>query len=424
MESLAYGALWIFIFAVPWENMIVIPGFGTISKLLGMLALGCALFAALVSGRVRRFRLFHVSALVFVLWAGASVYRAVGQQWAFYRFATYLQLFVTLWMIWQLAPGVRRQRGLMLAYVLGASVASFATILVFRSGARDSSRFAAAGFDANDLGTILALALPMAWYLGMTYQRPLLRWVCRAYMPLGVLAIGLTASRGAMLVAIVALMIVPMTMTRLSPGKMMVAMLLLVASGAIATTYIPERSLERLSSATTEVEAGRFGGRGQIWKMGMLAFAQKPLLGWGAAGFTGAVSPFLGYRIVAHNTYLTVLVEQGILGFIPWAMMFIAVIREVRRLPYMERRFGLVLLATLGIAIFPLTWDDRKPVWFILALLAAFSAALLPRRPGPAAVPPPPPRRPARFPRPQPAAPAGMTSRPSATPTRTPFRDA
>ena len=43
---------------------------------------------------------------------------------------------------------------------------------------------------------ILALAIPMAWYLGLTYRQPLLRWICRGYVPLCVVAIGLTGSRG------------------------------------------------------------------------------------------------------------------------------------------------------------------------------------------------------------------------------------
>jgi O-antigen ligase len=376
MVSLAYRALWAFIFAVPWENMISVPGVGTISKLLGMIALGCTVFAAMVNGRVRYLRLAHVSALVFVVWAGASVFRAIDQHWAILRFATYLQLFLMLWMVWELAPTVRRQRGLLTAYVLGAYVASLATILVLRTEAGAARRYAAAGFDANDLGTILALALPMAWYLGITYSQPILRWICLGYLPVGLLAIGLTASRGAMVVGTVAMLVVPVTMTRLSPVRKVGVVLLLVVCGVIAAAYIPRKSLERLGTFSSEVEEGSLGGRGTIWKVGLRAFTYKPIAGYGAASFKGAVSPFLGRGVVAHNTYLSVLVEQGILGFLAWLMMFVAVFSQVRKLPLLERRFGLVLMATLGIAILPLTWDERKPVWFILAVLSAFAESL------------------------------------------------
>ncbi len=381
MTSLAYAALWAFIFAVPWENLIIIPGVGTISRLLGMVAVALAVIASVVSGRVRRLRLVHVSALVFVIWAGISTFRSLDPKWSVARFGTYCQLLLVLWMLWELAPNVRRQRGLLVAYVLGAYVAAFATILVFRAGG-SARRFVPEGYDPNDLGMILALALPMAWYLGMTHRKTVLRWVCRCYLVVGLLALGLLSSRGAMVVAMVALTIVPLSMTRLSPAKIAGAILLLVACGAVAVAYIPERSFERLGTTTSEVEGGNLGGRGKIWRAGALAFAAKPLLGYGTAGFKGAVSPIVGAGRVAHNTYLSVLVEQGLLGFVPWAMMFIAVFLQVLSLPTMERRFGLVLMASLGVAILPLTWDDRKPVWFILGILASFSDALLRERVG------------------------------------------
>jgi len=58
-----------------------------------------------------------------------------------------------------------------------------------------------------------------------------------------------------------------------------------------------------------------------------------------------------------------------------------------------------VLLATLVIAILPLSWEDRKPVWVILAALLGLSEAwvagnggavqqLRPRRAAPVAPPP------------------------------------
>jgi hypothetical protein len=51
--------------------------------------------------------------------------------------------------------------------------------------------------------------------------------------------------------------------------------------------------------------------------------------------------------------------------------MFAAVFVGLWRLPLVERRFALVLLTTLCVAILPLTWEDRKAVWFILAALFA-----------------------------------------------------
>ena len=110
-------------------------------------------------------------------------------------------------MIWELAPSRTRVLGLMLAYVLGCLRRRVRTPS-WCSGRRRriTKRFAAGGGDSNDLAMTLALALPMAWYLGIVYREPLLRWICRGYLPVAAVALGLTGSRGGMLATMVALL--------------------------------------------------------------------------------------------------------------------------------------------------------------------------------------------------------------------------
>jgi hypothetical protein len=52
--------------------------------------------------------------------------------------------------------------------------------------------------------------------------------------------------------------------------------------------------------------------------------------------------------------------------------MFVMLLRGLRSLqPTFDRRVGLVLLATLIMAITPLGWHLYKPAWLVLTLLAA-----------------------------------------------------
>lgn len=376
MITTAYAALWIFIFALPWENVFVIPGLGTISKLMGIVALGFAALAALLTGRLRHLNRFHVVALLFLMLAGLSVFRSVYADTAVIKFKTYIQLVAVLWIIWELAPDTRRQRGLLTAYVFGSYVGALLTIIVRPSVAHTTTRFAAEGFDPNDLGMTLALAIPMAWYLGMTYRQPLLRWACRGYLLIGIVAIGLTGSRGAMVATMFALLIVPLTMARLSAGKKMAAIIMLLAVGAVSVAFIPETSFQRFSSTKEEVEAGTLNGRLQIWTAGVHAFVQQPWLGWGAGSFDRAIVPWFGRPRAPHNSYLCILVEQGVVGFLVWITMYLVLFTQVLKLPSMERRFALILLGTMAVAMLPLGWDDRKPVWFIGGVLVAFCVAM------------------------------------------------
>jgi O-antigen ligase len=387
MNWLAYPFVWIFVFSMPWEQILVLPGVTIIPRVTGGLAVGFALLAVLVHGRFRRLHWFHIVALLFWIWAGAylAIYHS-GERLPS-KFWTYAQLLLVLWMIWEVAPTERLQRGLLTAYVLGGYVAAINTILLFRSQA-DVYRFAVGGGDPNDLAMVLALGIPIAWYLGMTYRQPLLRWVCRGYLPIGVLAIGLSGSRGGMIATTVALSFVPLSMTRLSPGRLVSAMVMLTVAGGLAVAYIPETLVERLSTIGTEIQGGRIGGRGKLWKAGLEAFAYRPIAGYGTGHFKSAITPMLGgMSQVAHNSFISVLVEQGIVGFLLYMAMLVSVVRAVLKLSTLERRFTLVLLATLGVAMLPLTWEDRRAVWVILAMVMGFAQARIAQTGGAAPAP-------------------------------------
>jgi O-antigen ligase len=375
MMSLAFGALWLFVFSVPWERIIVLPGVSIVSRVAGMLALGLALLAVVVSGLVRRWHGMHVAALLFVVWAGVGllILHVRGMPAKYY---TFVQLFSVLWMIWEIATTERRLRGLLTAYVFGAYVAALGTFVAYRTHSGEH-RFSAGGADPNDLAMTLALGLPIAWYLGMTYRQPILRWICRAYLPVALVAIGLTGSRGGMVVTVVALTFVPLTMTKLSPARLAAAIVTLGLSGALAVAYVPDTLVQRFESNGTEVEDLRFGGRFKLWVAGIHAFEQRPLVGYGTSAFIGAITPELGPASqVAHNSCLSVLVEEGTLGLLLYVTIFITVFLSLAKLPSFERRFTLVLFTTLVVAMLPLTWEDHKIVWFMLAVLAGLSQVL------------------------------------------------
>ena len=377
MSTIAYLALWLFVFALPWENAVSpIPGTAVVTRITGALALAAAVGATAVSGRVRRWHPMHLFGLLFLIWAGAELFVMSSGERLPYKYTTYVQLFAVLWIIWEIAPTWSRLTGLMTAFVFGGYVVAVATILQYRQQGSELKRFAALENDPNTLAMTLAVALPMAWYLGMTYRNPLLRWICRSFLAVGLLAIGLTASRGGMVAATVALMIVPLTMTKLSPGRLIAALAMLALAGALAAAYIPERVVERLATTGSEVEDLSLGGRFRLWKAGVKALTVRPITGYGAGSWRTAVSPWLGPNPqVAHNSFISVAVETGIVGLLLYLGMFIAVFLALMRLPSFERRLGIVLLATLVVAMLPLSWEDQKSVWFMLAALLGLSQA-------------------------------------------------
>jgi O-antigen ligase len=149
---------------------------------------------------------------------------------------------------------------------------------------------------------------------------------------------------------------------------------LLGLSGVVVATYVPDRTMERLATTGQQLEGGNLGGRFQIWMAGVHAFTQRPLMGYGTGRFIDAITPELGSKaLVAHNSFLSVLVEEGLVGLILYMTMLLSVFYYVLHFPPFERRFGLVLLATLTTAMLPLAWEEKKVVWFVMAALVGMS---------------------------------------------------
>ncbi len=384
MTRIAYGMLWLFVFSMPWETMLILPGIGLASRIPGMAAAGLSVLAVIMTGRFRKLHAMYIAGLLFLIWAGIELFLYHSGERLPHKFWTFAQLLLFAWMVWELGPTRKAQMGLMLAYILGCYVAAFDTILLFRHAAEITKRFAAGGGDANDFAMTLALAIPMAWYIGSVHERAWVRLICRGYLPVAIVALGLSGSRGGMIATMVALLIVPLSMHNLTPGKLVGAIVMLGLSGGLAIAYTPETLIQRLGSTGTEVTTGGLSGRLKLWKAGLQAYEEHPIMGYGSGYFKGAITPILGTASqVAHNSYISLLVEHGIVGWTLYMSMIVMVFFAVMAQPPPERRFGLILLATLMTAMLPLTWEDRRPTWFVLSTLLGFACAAQVRGTGP-----------------------------------------
>jgi O-antigen ligase len=386
LGKIAFGSLWLLVFAMPWEDAITISGFGTSVRLIGIVTLGLGVLAVVERGRVRRPALGHIVMALFVALAVLSYLWSLYPEGTLIEAFSYVQLFIMVWLIWELAPGVQEQMHLMRAYVFGTFVSGIDTFYLFLSHQESVyQRYAGAKLDANDLGLIMALSIPMSYYL-LIQNHGRMVWLYRMHLILAGTTILLTASRGATLATVVALAIVPLTQARLG-GRQRVALLLTVILliGGILF-FVPETSWERLATVPTEFEQGTFTGRTIIWKAGWEIFRVHPFVGIGANAFRVIVSRELAEPIrmgeadpapPAHNTFLSVLVEQGVLGFAVFCGMLGALAVSLRGMPPFPQRLWIVSLAVWVVGVSSLTWEMRKPTWFFFGLLMAQCGSIL-----------------------------------------------
>lgn len=384
LNSVAFGFFCLFVFAIPWENALLLPGVGTVSRLLGLLALPVAVLAILERGRLRSPSLPILLIALFVVWGCLSYLWTVNVAATSIRLASWLQTLGMVWLIWELADLRERQLLLMRAYVFGTLVSAIDTLFsYFRGQEVYYQRYAGSGFDPNDLGLILALSLPISLYLAAIQKNKRMVWVYRFQQIAAILAIGLTSSRAALLATAVALAYLPVAFPRISTfrGKCALVFIVVIAGGCLVA-LLPATSWERWGGIGSELQHGTWGERKMIWSAGLEVFREHPLIGVGAGGYGSATRRLLPASIAndnpflpaAHNTFLSILAEEGLVGFGLFLLLWLGLVLPVLRLPNLVRNLWLVTLATWATGVFTLTWEDRKPTWFLFGLLAAWSA--------------------------------------------------
>jgi O-antigen ligase len=387
LDRLAYGMLCAFVFAVPWEEAVPMLGGFVIGRWLGLAAFAIVLLRLAATRLGRPLAAPHYGMLALVGWAALSVLWTVDLDITLVRIGTYLQLLTAVWLIWELALTQKRVVGLLQAYVLGAGVSSLWVIANFIAGRTaaqlaasmgrnvwETSRYSISGFNENDLGLMLALSIPMTFYLLTSLRASLRSALYWLQLAACVTAILLTGSRGALLAATVALAMFPLTMSRMPhwPRRRRLTALALCLAVVAGGAYLaPESSWRRLSEIGTEMTQGTMTHRTVIWAAGMEAFREHAFLGVGAGAYAPAVVKTLDIPYVAHNTFLSVLVELGVVGALLGAALLAGLFDCARRMARLERRLWTVLLLTWVVGVSALTWEYRKPTWLLFGLLAA-----------------------------------------------------
>ena len=367
--------LCLFVFSIPWEKSVQMPGIATLSHLFGILAFATAAVVAQRRGSLRPPNLALGLAAVFVLWSALTYFWSLDRQATAMRAATLVELLAMVWLIWDTCRDSRLQTRLMQAYIWGAVVASAGAGLRFFHGQQTYYlRYAAAGFDPNDFGLILALSIPLALYLALR-TGSLMRWCYRVAVLVVLCALLLTGSRTALVAAFVAFGFALWTWRTADRAQRTSGALLFLFLLLGLYRFAPVATRQRLATVTTELTRGTLHNRTMIWKAGLKVLRRHPVLGIGAGAYPEAVRPTLGtpgvpgHQYVAHNTFLSVLVECGAIGFAAYALMLGTLAMYVWTLPPAERALWAIMLAVWAVGVSTLTWEHYKPSWLIVALI-------------------------------------------------------
>jgi O-antigen ligase len=383
MRRLPFYLLWFLIFTIPWQNVVVFPWLGTISRLAGLSAVVVAVLYILAYRRVNEPSLLLIAMVLFVIWSFISYLWSIHPSATFGRFITNIQLLVMAWLIWELCKTPDDRNNLLQAFILGAFISIGDMILTYSRADVSGYRISASGFDPNDLATTMALGIPIAYYLIINRTRSILYIVNMLYIPLAIFCVILTASRGGIVIASITILVIPITFFWLDRFNKTIVASFIMLCIIFISLWLPkntekiERNIDRITDTPQLLREGDLNYRQIIWKAGWRLFTENAFLGIGAAGFRHGVSDYIYRGKAPHNTYLSVLVDTGIIGLIIFISLLSLAILPNISLPPPNNIIFIVLFVSLIVALIPLGWEYNKGLWFILSILSLLSAYVI-----------------------------------------------
>jgi O-antigen ligase len=369
----------------------VVPSGGLpLTRLLGMLLI-LSWLATVTVGENRGRKLFEGNGLLFglllfVFWATLSTLwaadsgEAIG---AVTRYAPNALLFLVVYA----AVKTRSQAMWIVGALLGGALLAAAYGVISPGEVDAEGRLSGAFGNANETATALAVGVALAGGLAFALRgHPALQLAAMIGVPLCMLALFLTVSRGG-IVALAAVLVAGVFVAGPRRGTVLAA----TAVGALmAVVYFGAFAGEQEREHLFKSDGGT--GRTDIWRVGWRMVEANPGVGVGAGNFQNSSVHYLlepGTIVrpdfivdepkVAHNTYLEVLAELGVIGL----ALFLAIIgAALAALWKAARTFGdggdremdllsrAVLIALVGFltAAFFGSREFSNQLWLLLAL--------------------------------------------------------
>jgi len=202
----------------------------------------------------------------------------------------------------------------------------------------------------NGLAGYLNLVLPFCLAFATGGTDPVLRILSRWCLALAAVALLLTQSRGGLL-AFVAILLVHSYLSardrKTGKRRIAVALIVCLLAAALAGFFF-----QRLGEIDDFTAVSRLA----IWEGAFTVFARSPVLGTGFGNLRGLMGGLLslpdGWTGDAHNLYLELLAETGLVGFLVFGVLIILALRTaLKQFRRTENHFNRMIALAIFAAI-------------------------------------------------------------------------
>lgn len=379
MRNGAFLLSLVFIVIIPWEGVLQIPGLGTGTLVLGVALAISWLVSVIFTNRFRKPHLFHLAILLFVLWNAISIFWSADPQRTVNQILTWMLLLGLIFTLWDLYNTRTAILAGLQAYILGAFIAIGSAIFNFLANNpfyTNYERFSPGVTNPDGFAFIIVLGIPVAWYLAASMNTTkigvLLKLINYAYIPAAFMGLALSGTRTALIATIPGMVFGFLSLTHLRIwARFAIVLFLLSAILMLLPVVQPLRSDQRLGTTLDAIAEGDLNQRTFLWSEGFETFVEHPLRGVGSNMYRSVNR--LGK--VAHNTFLSVLVELGLIGLGLFGIILMIAVFQVLNQPNRDKTFWFSILMVWAIGASTLTWEYRKTTWLFLTFIVASGAS-------------------------------------------------
>jgi len=364
-----------YIFSIPIETaFVVIPGY-SLANSAGILWMVIFLFYY-AQGKIV-FRKVPIIINIYIIPVFISVFVAIDSEIVLHALVTYILLLITTYLF---ASTVLDKKTIMLAMLMFI-LSSFIFIINVLINYQQvkivlwwDPRTSAMGADSNTLAVILSVANVLLFLLKKYYNQKAFKALLVAFSILFPIAIILTGSRTGAIVGLISY--IPIVFV-LRKRKFQLLLILAITYFAIYFTSLgkslPQFNLNRIVETNERIREGNYTNREIFWKMAIDEFLEHPVLGIGSKNFSYYANNKLNATgAVTHNTYLSILVETGIVGLIIFLLLLYSIFLNIKNKWGPDRIYGFSLLLVICIGMLTLTMEYYKFIWFFYIFIFTY----------------------------------------------------
>lgn len=367
-----YALLCAIAFMVPMEELLRIPVFRTGIFVTAAVAMIISMQYVALRKRIRRIPSVLRLLAVFVLWSLMSVLWSADPLATQAVVITYSSLLLFIWMVWEFISSKHRLLGMLRIYLFGCCSSLGMLFANYMVGISSDMRYSGGGLNPNALALLLNMGVLITVYLAVNTKSSL-RFVYWAIIPVSLVGVLLTGSRTGAVTMIISLGMAFILAASTSWKSIFAVVSLMAVSVWAIQAIVPTSLIMRVQEGR---DAETFIIRAEQWKAGFDAWREIPILGVGAGAYAAAVAPKGGVPMVAHNTFIEVLVDNGLVGIVLMSVVWGFLARMAWKLPRREGFLWLGALFVWGVASMMGSNDYDKITWLLYAWIMVHSSII------------------------------------------------